>query len=89
MHGSGEMDCQSAISINPIMEKKTPEMVMMQLFSWSLCISSLWRKHKAGVNDAKMWEDGGSLNKTSLLETRVTYTMKAPPTSANNNSTKK
>ena len=55
MHGSGGIDCQSAISIIPVIVQKVPEMTMIRLFSLSLCKSSLWSiKHKAIVKCTKI-----------------------------------
>ena len=33
---------------------------MIRLFSFSLCSSSLWSKHKVGTNNVKMQEDGAA-----------------------------
>ena len=55
MHGSGGMDCQSAINTIPVTVQKVPEMAMIRLFSLSLCSSSLWSiKHKANVKCTKI-----------------------------------
>ena len=41
MHGSGGMDCQSAISTIPAIVQKIPEIAMIRLSNLSLCSSSL------------------------------------------------
>ena len=53
MHGSGEMDCQSAISTIPVIEQKIPKMAMIRLSNLSRCSSSLQsNKKKVAINRA-------------------------------------
>ena len=37
-----------------------PSIAMIRLFSFSLCSSSLWSKHKIATNSVKMQEDGAA-----------------------------